>query len=59
MAADEVKTNPVTMTRFLISERMQFKDSTGSFSLLLQSVQLACKVISNAVRKAGIENLFG
>jgi hypothetical protein len=59
MADESVKTNPITMTRFLIHERMQFKDSTGSFSLLLQSVQLACKVISNAVRKAGIKNLFG
>ncbi len=40
----EVKVNPLTMTRFLIAERMQFKDASGSFSLLLQSVQLACKV---------------
>ena len=27
--------------------------------MLLQSIQLACKVISNATRKAGISNLFG
>jgi fructose-1,6-bisphosphatase len=44
--SSELKTNPLTMTRFLIAERMQFKDASGSFSLLLQSVQLACKVFS-------------
>jgi hypothetical protein len=40
-------------TRFLLAERMKFRDSSGSFSLLLQSVQLACKVIANSVRRAG------
>eukprot|EP00455_Lapot_gusevi_P014295 TRINITY_DN170_c0_g1_i14.p1 TRINITY_DN170_c0_g1~~TRINITY_DN170_c0_g1_i14.p1 ORF type:complete len:353 (-),score=149.96 TRINITY_DN170_c0_g1_i14:205-1233(-) len=56
---DHQVTNPLTMTRFLLAERMKFKDSTGSFSLLLQSIQLACKIIGNSVRKAGIANLFG
>ena len=55
----ERSTNPVTLTRFLIAERSQFKEATGSFTMLLQSIQLACKVIANATRKAGIANLFG
>jgi len=60
MAAEiERSTNPVTLTRFLLAERMQFKEASGNFALLLQSIQLATKVISNAVRKAGIANLFG
>lgn len=52
-------TNPITLTRFLLQERSQFKEATGSFAMLLQSVALACKVISNATRKAGLSNLFG
>lgn len=55
----EHTTSPVTMTRFLMAERMKFQDSTGSFSMLLQSIQLACKIIGNSVRRAGIANLFG
>jgi len=52
-------TNPITLTRFIQAERMQFKEATGNFALLLQSIQLACKVIGNAVKRAGIANLFG
>jgi len=51
--------NPITMTRFLLSERAQFKQATGDFAMLLQSIQLACKVIANASSKAGIANLYG
>ena len=51
--------NPLTMTRFLLSQKRNFRDSTGTFSMLLQSVQLACKIISNSVRRAGIDNLMG
>lgn len=40
-------------------ERNQYKEATGNFSMLLQSVQLACKVIANANAKAGIANLYG
>ena len=57
----EVKstTDPITLTRFLLDERMQHPEGTGSFSLLLQSIQLAAKIISNAMRRAGIANLTG
>lgn len=51
--------NPITLTRFLLEERSRFKSATGNFSLLLQSVQLACKIIANANQKAGIANLQG
>jgi hypothetical protein len=52
-AADEIarSTNPISLTRFLMAERSQFaKESTGSFAMLLQSIQLACKV-----RRRGME----
>ena len=52
-------TNPVTLTRFLQAEHAQFPSSTGRFTMLLQSIQLAVKVIAAATRKAGIGNLYG
>lgn len=55
----EHSANPFTMTRFLLSQKRNFRDATGTFSMLLQSVQLACKIIGNAVRRAGIDNLMG
>lgn len=60
-AMDEIQrsTNPISLTRFIMAERSQFKEAQGHFAMLLQSLQLACKVISNATRKAGIANLFG
>jgi fructose-1,6-bisphosphatase len=50
--------DPITMTRFLLAERQrEAPDSTGSFAMLLQSIQLACKAIANATCKAGIGKL--
>jgi len=53
------ETNPITLTRFILQETRQFKNSSGDFALLLQSIQLACKVIATAAQKAGIANLYG
>jgi len=53
------ETNPITLTRFIMQESNQFVQSSGGFALLLQSIQLACKVIASAARKAGIANLHG
>jgi fructose-1,6-bisphosphatase I len=60
-AVEELRrqTDPITLTRFIQAERSQFKEATGSFAMLLQSVQLACKVISNMTRKAGIADIAG
>jgi len=52
-------TNPVTLTRHIMQERNQFKQASGNFAMLLQSIQLACKVIARATAKAGIANLYG
>jgi fructose-1,6-bisphosphatase I len=56
---EERAVNPITLTRFITTERMQFQHSTGNFALLLQSIQLGCKTIAQATRKAGIGNLYG
>ena len=34
-------------------------DASGDFTLLMSSIQLACKVIASSVRKAGISGLYG
>lgn len=47
----------MTLTRFIMQERSQFKQATGNFAMLLQSIQLACKVIATATSKAGIMKL--
>ena len=39
----------VTLTRFLLADR----DTCSDLTMLMQSIQLACKVIASAVRKAG------
>ena len=39
----------VTLTRFLLADR----ETCSELTMLMQSVQLACKVIASAVRKAG------
>jgi fructose-1,6-bisphosphatase I len=51
--------DPITMTRFLLQERLQFSEATGQFAMVLQSIQLACKAIANATKKAGIAQLHG
>jgi len=54
-----VPTNPYTVTRHIIEEQKKFKGAVGDFSILLQSIIVACKFISAKVRKAGIANLYG
>lgn len=50
-AHPSIASDPVTLTRFLLSEPT-CADHRG-LAILMQSVQLACKAISQAVRKAG------
>jgi fructose-1,6-bisphosphatase I len=49
-------TDPLTLTRWLLADFQQYKDATGHFTMLLQSVQLAIKAISNYTRRAGISS---
>lgn len=52
-------TNPKTLTFHLAEIQQQHREATGDFTLLLSSIQTACKFISSKVRKAGIANLYG
>lgn len=54
----EQKKNPITLTRLLLSDSKEM-GASGDFVILLQSIQLAIKVIASATAKAGISNLYG
>lgn len=47
-------TDPITLTRFMLQEQASFPEAQGDLTLLLTSIQLACKVITSQVRAAGI-----
>jgi len=53
--------NPTTLTRFLLSEEHNPvpKQHRIDFSNLFSGIQLACKITSNAIKRAGFEQLFG
>eukprot|EP00939_MAST-03C_sp_MAST-3C-sp1_P002386 g2386.t1 len=50
-----ISSDPVTLTRFLVNE---CEGESGLVTLMV-SIQLACKTIALAVRKAGIAGLYG
>lgn len=47
----------VTLTRFFLAEQKKFQDASGELTQLLNTIQTAVKVISSAVRRAGITQL--
>jgi len=51
--------NCITLTRFVLEEQKKCPNATGDLTQLLNSLQTAVKVVSCAVRKAGITQLFG
>ncbi|XP_066256788.1 fructose-1,6-bisphosphatase 1 [Euwallacea similis] len=51
--------NTITLTRFVLAEQSKVPTATGELTQLLNAIQTAVKVISSAVRRAGITQLFG
>lgn len=49
----------VTLTRFVLHGQTRHREAQGDLTLLLASVQLACKVTETCVRRAGIAKLYG
>jgi fructose-1,6-bisphosphatase I len=49
----------LTLTRHLIQQQQHHPEATGDFTILLTSIQLACKYISAKVRRAGLVNIHG
>jgi len=54
-----IDTNCMTLTRYILAEQRKHASATGEFSSLMMAVQTAVKTVSDAVRKAGIQALYG
>jgi fructose-1,6-bisphosphatase I len=54
----DISSDPLTLTRHLLANVDEKRNGSG-FTILLASIQLACKTISHAVRKAGIIGVLG
>ncbi|XP_033634018.1 fructose-1,6-bisphosphatase 1-like [Asterias rubens] len=59
MGSEEIQTDFMTLTRFMLEEQSRCEGATGEMTQLLNSLMTAIKAISSAVRKAGISKLFG
>eukprot|EP01083_Nonionella_stella_P216919 779140_1 len=51
--------NPYTLTRWILSEQQKYPSAKGDLSIILNSIALACKIISSAAKGAGIYSLYG
>ncbi|CAK4077034.1 unnamed protein product [Aphanomyces euteiches] len=49
--------NPITLSRFILADTTLQKNN--DLAILFNSIELACKVISSAVRRAGLTGLYG
>ncbi|MFS7941081.1 Fructose-1,6-bisphosphatase, cytosolic [Helianthus anomalus] len=58
-AADAMKTDLMTITRFVLNEQSKHPESRGDFSILLSHIVLGCKFVCAAVNKAGLAKLIG
>ncbi|KAK9712336.1 Fructose-1-6-bisphosphatase, N-terminal domain [Popillia japonica] len=59
MSNHALDSNCITLTRHVLAEQKKCPTATGDLTQLLNSLQTAVKVVSYAVRKAGITQLFG
>ena len=58
MSSMAIASDPLTLTRHLLATQDPKRNGAG-FPMLMASIQLACKTISQAVRKAGIIGVLG
>lgn len=54
-----IRTGFSTLARFILAEQRHFPQATGDFSLILEQIAFAAKIISWEVNKAGIANIVG
>lgn len=47
------------LSRFLLEEQRKFPSATGDFTLILEQIAFAAKIIGRDVNKAGIVNILG
>ncbi len=48
-----------TLTEFVIREESHFKDATGSFTLLINQIAEAGKIIASHVKRSGLADIIG
>lgn len=56
-SGQQIDTNCMTLTRYILREQKKHPHATGELTMLMMGIQAAVKSISNAVRKAGIAAL--
>lgn len=54
-----IRTDAMTLSRFVLGEQRKVPGATGDLTTLLNNLLTAIKAISSAVRKAGLASLFG
>ncbi|CAL8068191.1 unnamed protein product [Calicophoron daubneyi] len=59
MSIEELQTDYMTLTRFIIYEQSKYRGATGELSQLMNGLQTATKAVSSAVRRAGLVHLYG
>ena len=52
-------TNVTTLTEFILNEERQFKNATGSFTLLMTHIENAAKIIASHIKKTGLVDIMG
>lgn len=55
----DIKKGVTNLSRFLLEEQRLFPDATGDFTLILEQIAFAAKIISREVNKAGLVNILG
>ncbi|MDR2884859.1 MAG: class 1 fructose-bisphosphatase [Deferribacteraceae bacterium] len=54
-----IRTGFSTLSRFILAEQRHYPEATGDFTLILEQIAFAAKLISWEVNKAGIANILG
>ena len=51
---EQIVTDPYPLTRYIMQEQRKYSDAKGDLTILLNSIQLACKLISVTAKGFGI-----
>ncbi len=54
-----MKKGVTNLSRFLLEEQRKYPEATGEFTILLEQIAFAAKIISSEVNKAGLVNILG
>lgn len=49
----------INLSRFMLEEEQKYPGATGDFTLILEQIAFAAKIISREVNKAGLVNILG